>query len=86
MKPGDLIEWTYREDSLIVLHDEVMWSTIEKRYVPIGSGMVHMLVDLDSRSYVWLNFHGSFRAHFCDVFTSLTRGAAGSVSPRTRSL
>lgn len=67
MKPGDVIEWVYVSTCHVVDAHERLWSTIEKRYVPIGSGMVHFLVSHDDETLSWLNSDGLFKASISDT-------------------
>ena len=67
MKPGDMIEWTYNNDGATVLEEEMLWSSIEKRYVPINSNMVHVLVKIGKTTFSWMNAQGVFRARLKDT-------------------
>jgi hypothetical protein len=66
VKPGDLIEWMYRNIGKPVIADEYLWSSVKKGWVPIGSGMTHLCVSCDDTTYVWLNEKGLFRASVDD--------------------
>ena len=52
MKPGDLIEWAYKSDGKVVHPHEELWSSIEKRYVPIGG--LHLFVSNVDGTLTWL--------------------------------
>ena len=67
MRPGDLIEWVYKQDGNIVLEREILWSSLMKRYVPIGSGHVHALISIDSEQITWMNEEGLFHARMDDT-------------------
>lgn len=66
MKPGDVIEWVYVNTCRVVEAHEWLFSTIERRYAPIGSGMVHILIAHDDESLTWLNADGLFSALVSD--------------------
>jgi len=76
IKPGDLIEWVYEYDSFLAVEGEELYSSIEKRYVPIGSNLVHMCIDIDDETYSWLNEKGLFHAHVDDNLLGTTATAA----------
>ena len=69
VKPGDVIEWVYVNTCHVVDSHERLWSTIEKRYVPIGSGMVHFLASHNDETLTlsWLNSDGLFTASYTDT-------------------
>jgi len=67
INPGDLIEWTYSYNNKLVVKYETLWSTIENKFVPIGSEMIHACVACDSIAYAWYNKKGLFRARFSDT-------------------
>lgn len=85
MKPGDMIEWVHKASAKLVDKDETLWSTVEGRYVPIGSETVHFLVSIDDETFSWLNEKGLFHALVDDTahVGSLDIGAH-LVVPRTR--
>jgi hypothetical protein len=62
VKPGDLIEWTYRYTGGSVVAGETMWSTPLDRWVPVGGDLFHMLVAITSDTITWLNSRGLFHA------------------------
>jgi len=53
IKPGDLIEWVYEGERIIkrIVTDETLWSTIENRYVSIGSKCFHLCIYNDGETY-----------------------------------
>jgi len=63
---GDLIEWVFLCDNAPVGKDNELWSSIEKRYVPICSEMIHVCVKRDNETYTWLNNVGTFQAKISD--------------------
>jgi hypothetical protein len=52
MKPGDFIEWTYKSNNSLVSPGETLWSTLERRWVPIG--LTSLLVWITDEEYAWL--------------------------------
>jgi len=84
IKPGDLIEWTYKYNNKLVVENEILWSSIEKRYIPIGSKYVHMCIDLNDETYSWLNEKGLFRACVDDMPGHGYVDRRSAVVPRTR--
>lgn len=66
MKPGDLIEWVYKNGK-VVDKDEELWSSPEDRWVPIGGTKYHLVVSVDENKYSWLNDDGLFHAYVEDV-------------------
>ena len=66
VKPGDVIEWVYVNTCRVVDTHETLFSTIERRYTSIGSGMVHILISHDDESLTWLNSDGLFSALISD--------------------
>ena len=83
MKPGDLIEWVHNgEGPRSVRRAELLWSTVEGRYVHIGSEMIHLLVSINDKMYVWLNEKGTFRAHVSDKQRACDVAGIGTVVPR----
>jgi len=62
IKPGDLIEWVYKDNNQLVWENQTLYSSIEQRYVPIGSKYVHMCIFYDGETYLWLNEEGFFSA------------------------
>jgi len=84
-KPGDLIEWVYKNGGQLVYSNEEIWSSIEQRYVPIGLRHIHLCTNVDDETYSWLNEKGLFRAHVDDVGGSwLYRGEVETIVPRVR--
>ena len=66
MNPGDLIEWTYTHNNQLVIERETLWSTLMKRWVPIGSGLIHTLISIDDERITWMNEKGLFHARVGD--------------------
>jgi hypothetical protein len=62
VKPGDLIEWTYRRDGKLVYHDDRVWSSVEENYVPIGRELTHLCISCEGEIITWLNEKGVFSA------------------------
>ena len=84
MKPGDMIEWVSKFSGELVHKRSRLWSTVEGRYVPIGSEMVHFLVSINNETFSWLNEKGLFHARVDDsAFGGQIKGGDGVV-PRTR--
>jgi hypothetical protein len=84
VKPGDLIEWAFT-DGKPVLADETLWSSTEKKWVPIGSSMTHLCVSCDDKIITWLNEKGLFRAREDDTRVARRRrGRRRTVVPRSR--
>ena len=69
MKPGDPIEWVYKQTDELITEDEMLWSSLMKRYVPIGSDFIHFLISIDSERIVWMNEEGLFHARVDDTST-----------------
>jgi hypothetical protein len=78
MCPGNLIYWALKSDKRIasiyvdgtnILHDEVVWSSIEGRHVLIGSNLVHLCIAYDGERITWINHKGLFNMHVNDCAT-----------------
>ena len=82
MIPGDLIEWTYKRNGRRVINREQLWSTLMKRWVPIGSSLVHTLVSIDGEQITWMNEEGLFRARVDDTQNAFWMSGAETVVPR----
>ena len=82
MKPGDLIEWIYDYNLSPADEREMLWSTVEKRYVPIGCELVHMLISYDDKTYSWLNRRGIFHASVHDTKVPMQVMGTSNVVPR----
>lgn len=63
IKPGDIIEWKYKQGTPANL-DETIWSTTMERWVPVGRAMVHLLVASVDGTIMWINPAGLFTAEF----------------------
>ena len=81
MKPGDLIEWIYDYNLSPADEREMLWSTVEMRYVPIGCELVHMLISCDNMTYSWLNGRGIFCASVNDTKVPMQVMGASNVIP-----
>jgi len=66
-KSGDFIEWVEMCGGKLVDKDEELYSTIENKWVPIGSNLVHMCINVEDDVYTWLNEKGLFSAHVDDT-------------------
>jgi len=84
IKPGDLIEWVYKRNNELVIDDEMLWSTIEECYVPIGRELVHMCISVEGDVYSWLNEKGLFLARADDAPDARNQGVDVEVVPRAR--
>ena len=84
MKPGDMIEWVSKFSGELVHKRSRLWSTVEGRYVPIGSEMVHFLVSINNETFSWLNEKGLFHARVDDARRRLRPLRVRPVVPRTR--
>ena len=82
LKPGDMIEWTYKSNSKVVVTEEEIWSTPLERWVPIGGDMVHLLISITGDTIVWLNSKGLFHARVDDTLARLLGEARRRVVPR----
>jgi hypothetical protein len=80
MKPGDLIEWSYKHNKKLVYSDEEIWSTIMKCWVPIG--IVSTLLHCDKKTYSWFNSKGCFRVRVDDVSMCWSTTRRWQVFPR----
>jgi len=84
IKPGDLIEWVYKHNNELVIEHEILWSTIEKAWVPIGRNLVHLCTSVDGKTYSLLNEEGLFRAHVDDETRYPNDAYSGQIVPRVR--
>jgi len=83
-KPGDLIEWVNKANGKLVVENEMLWSTIEEHWIPVGSNLVHLCTSVDSKMYSWLNEKGLFHAHVDDIASLTYRYFSSKAIPRTR--
>jgi len=90
IKPGDFIKWMYVSNNKFVVEDEELWSMIEDCWVPIGSKLIHLCINVDINNDVvtWLNEKGCFRAqmisqsnNYNGVFKPWTRRHGRSAIP-----
>jgi hypothetical protein len=82
MKPGDIIEWIYTHDRSLVSQDETLWSTLERRFVPIG--LQSLLVWVTDEEYAWLTPKGLFHARRDDTPSSKGVPTPPPVVPRSQ--
>ena len=82
MKPGDQIEWTYKRNGQCVAKREMLWSSTMERYVPIGSGLIHVLVSIDSERITWMNEKRLFHARLGDTTAWSILQGHNAVVPR----
>jgi hypothetical protein len=83
VKPGDFIEWTYKSNnSRLASQDETLWSTLERRWVPIG--LTSLLVWITDKEYAWLTPKGLFHARRDDTVDVGFAHGASPVVPRTQ--
>jgi hypothetical protein len=77
LKPGDIVEWKYYGDGLSVEQDEMLWSKCMQKWLPIGGKA--LLLNVDKKSYTWLNELGVFSAMRTDnicIGNKLNNGVA----------
>jgi hypothetical protein len=82
MKPGDFIEWTYKSNNSLVPPGETLWSTLERRWVPIG--LTSLLVWITDEEYAWLTPKGLFHARRDDTDGTFAPMVTWPVVPRTQ--
>jgi len=82
--PGDLIEWVYKCNNELAVENEILWSSIEKCYIPIGRELVHLCISVDDETYSWLNEEGLFCACVDDLRATSTPDRGMPVVPRIR--
>jgi hypothetical protein len=83
MKPGDFIEWTYKYGNKDLVSDnEELWSTLERRWVPIG--LTSLLVWVTDEEYAWLTPKGLFHARRDDTQVIARLDSRFPVVPRTQ--
>jgi hypothetical protein len=83
MKPGDFIEWVYKSNNVVVPHDEMLWSTLMQKWVPI-TGLIE-LVALTDDAIVWLCDNRLFRARSVDTLAGQGNTPCAAAVPRRRS-
>ena len=84
MVPGNIIEWVYKQTDELIAEDEMLWSSLMKRYVPIGSCHVHALISIDSERIVWMNEEGLFYARVDDTLAVVGHAWPTTVVPREK--
>jgi hypothetical protein len=83
INPGDMIEWVYTHNNIIVLHNEQCYSTTMKQWIPIDGSM--LLISVVGSEILFLRKEGLFRASADDEARSSGRRRAPSwVIPRER--
>ena len=68
MKPGDLIEWRYQYSKQRIDTNEMLWSSIMQKWIPMG--IVSTFLHQDNEIYFWINSKGCFSAHVNDITVS----------------
>jgi len=84
MKPGDFIEWVYKNNMALVVSDEELWSTPMQAWVPVGSSMLHLLVSITDEHISWFNENGFFHARVDDTIAGPGTYRFIEVLPRAR--
>jgi len=69
IKPGDMIEWAYKSDNVVVTHNEQCYSSTMKQWIPIGGEMIVVSV-VDSAIY-FLRKEGLFHARVDEIWAAL---------------
>ena len=82
IKPGDMIEWAYKSDNVVVTHNEQCYSSTMKQWIPIGGEMIVVSV-VDSAIY-FLRKEGLFHARVDETWAQPARGPVTAVVPRAR--
>ena len=82
IKPGDIIEWTYKKTGHLVVEDEMLWSTLVESWCQIGSDLVHTCIACDGETITWLNSKGLFHARVDDIWVRWDKWNANWVVPR----
>ena len=83
MRPGEIIEWAYKYSGEPVTKEK-LWSSVEDRWVPIGSELMHVLVSIDDETMTWMNEKGLFHARVDDTRRGPLRQSTAPVVPRAR--
>ena len=66
MVPGDQIEWFYADNDERDQPGELLWSSIDEKYVPIGSSLVHTLISIEDEDITFMNPRGIFKVRTND--------------------
>ena len=82
MRPGDFIEWTYKNTDNLVTQDDALWSTLENRWVPIG--LQSLLIWITDAEYGWLTPDGLFHARRDDANRIIVGPSMLQVVPHTQ--
>ena len=82
MKPGDMIEWVDRSSGNVIRHNEEIWSTPMKQWVPVGG--IAFLISITEDTYMWLSDKGLFHARVDDIQKARVSMAQAGVVPRVR--
>lgn len=80
MYPGDLIEWFYKHDNVVVDKNEKIWSSSMQEYVPIGG--IFLLISVTEDEFFWLSEKGLFHIPFDDIIYWGARDTGWLTSPR----
>jgi hypothetical protein len=80
MKPGDLITWYYKVRKHVVAHDDTLWSSPMKCWVPIGG--LHLLISINDTHLTFIPlWHRKWGARLCEVIKDDIWGSTiGSIS------
>lgn len=84
IKPGDIVEWTYKETGNHVVKDEELWSSVTKSWCLIGSNLINTCIACDGETITWLNSKGLFHARVDDAVNRNAFWAYCWVVPRAR--
>ena len=80
MKPGDMIEWVYAHNNVIVVHNEQCYSTTMKQWIPIDGSM--LLISIIGSEILFLRKERLFRARVDEAATGEVAGRSSAVVPR----
>lgn len=65
--PGDMIEWVYKYNNVVVDKGEMCWSTLMNKWIPIDT--TSLLISVTQDEYAWLSEKGLFYARVKDTRT-----------------
>ena len=85
VKPGDLIEWFYESNGKVVQPREMVWSSIEKRFVPVVG--IHLLISIVNGALTFLTMgsdKGLLHAREDDTVPNVALWPPARVAPRAR--
>lgn len=83
IKPGDIIEWTYKSGKIVV-ENETLWSSVTESWCQIGSELVHTCIACDGETITWMNQKGTFNARVDDVWWCGDSRRWGKAIPRVK--